>query len=238
MAQPWVAPIFRARSIFDWLGSIAMTARAPASAAPWIAPEPTPPQPITTTTSPGFTSPRSTAEPKPVEMPQQISAAARRSYQGSILISEASCTTMYSENVPSWLIRLRFSLAEVVAPGAVRDHRARQDRRAQVAEVLAARDAPLALAAGGDERHRDVVAGLERRDVLAHGLDDARALVAADDREHRLAARDHLSTSGRMPMSPWRRCSSEWHMPAKAILTFTSWAWGSSISMSSVCHGP
>ena len=36
--------------------------------APWIAPEPTPPHPATTTVSPGLTLARSTTEPKPVEI--------------------------------------------------------------------------------------------------------------------------------------------------------------------------
>ena len=45
-------------------------------ARPWMAPDPTPPHPMTTTVSPGLTLARSTAEPKPVEMPQLMSAAA------------------------------------------------------------------------------------------------------------------------------------------------------------------
>ncbi len=55
---------------------------------------PTPPTPITTTVSPGFTLPRSTAEPKPVAMPQLISAAAFMLSHGLIFTSEFSCTTI------------------------------------------------------------------------------------------------------------------------------------------------
>ena len=55
-----------------------------------MAPEPTPPQPTTTTVSPGFTLARSTAEPNPVEMPQLMRAAAFIDTPGSILTSEAS----------------------------------------------------------------------------------------------------------------------------------------------------
>ena len=82
---------------------------APAILAPWIAPEPTPPQPTTTTVSPGRTLARSTAAPNPVESPQLMSAAARRLTPSSIFTTEPSFTTIYSENVPSWHIRLRSS---------------------------------------------------------------------------------------------------------------------------------
>ena len=74
-----------------------------------MAPEPTPPAPITTTVSPGFTLPRSTAEPKPVEMPQLMSAAAFMLECGSMRTSEFSWHTISSEKVPSWVIRFTFS---------------------------------------------------------------------------------------------------------------------------------
>jgi hypothetical protein len=85
--------------------------RAPAMRAPWMAPEPTPPQPTTTTVSPGLTLARSTAEPKPVEMPQLMSAAAFMLDQGSMRTSEFSWQTISSAKVPSWAIRFRFSPA-------------------------------------------------------------------------------------------------------------------------------
>ena len=75
-ATPCVAPTSLAFSSLKGTGSTAMMVRAPAMRAPWMAPDPTPPHPMTTTVSPGLTLARSTAEPKPVEMPQLMSAAA------------------------------------------------------------------------------------------------------------------------------------------------------------------
>ena len=77
--------------------------------APWMAPDPTPPHPITTTVSPGFTLARSTAEPNPVEMPQLMSAAAFILAQGSMRTTEFSWQTISSAKVPSCVIRLMFS---------------------------------------------------------------------------------------------------------------------------------
>ena len=127
VAQPWVAPAPSARSTFVGSVSIAMTARAPACSAPRIAPEPTPPQPITATVSPARTPPRFTAEPNPVERPHEINAAARRSHHGSRRISDASCTTMYSLNAPTWHIRLsgwspnrwRHVPSEIIGPARI-----------------------------------------------------------------------------------------------------------------------
>ena len=89
-AAVWVAPISLARSSLKGTGSTAMMWRAPAMRAPWMAPEPTPPHPATTTVSPGLTLARSTAEPKPVAMPQLMSAAAFMLSQGLMRTSEFS----------------------------------------------------------------------------------------------------------------------------------------------------
>ena len=89
-AAVWVAPISLAFSSLKGTGSTAMMLRAPAMRAPWMAPEPTPPQPTTTTVSPGLTLARSTAEPKPVAMPQLMSAAAFMLSQGLMRTSEFS----------------------------------------------------------------------------------------------------------------------------------------------------
>ena len=105
----WVAPISFARSSLNCTGSTATICRAPAIRAPWIAPEPTPPHPATTTVSPGLTFARSTAAPKPVEMPQLISAAAFRLSQPLRRTSEFSWTTISSANVPSCAMRFRSS---------------------------------------------------------------------------------------------------------------------------------
>src|SRR5271154_5322891 len=82
---------------------------------------------MTATTSPGFTPPRLTAAPNPVEIPQERRAAARRSYHGSTRITEASWTTMYSANVPR--LHMRFTLvsprrwrhvpSEIIGPASV-----------------------------------------------------------------------------------------------------------------------
>ena len=56
------------------------------------------------------------------------------------------------------------------------------DRGALVAEVGPARRAEPAVPAGGQEAGDDVVAGRDGGDARAHGLDDAGALVPADDR--------------------------------------------------------
>ncbi len=106
-----VAPTSLAFSSLKGTGSTAMIVRAPAMRAPCMAPEPTPPEPTTTTVSPGFTLARSTAEPKPVAMPQLMSAAAFMFSHGLIFTSEFSCTTISSANVPSWAIRFRSSPA-------------------------------------------------------------------------------------------------------------------------------
>jgi len=66
------------------------------------------------------------------------------------------------------------------------------------APVIAQHDTPLATsgsAAGGHERHDDVVAGLQPGDAGADLLDHARALVPADDRQTGWGG--HPSPSGR-----------------------------------------
>src|SRR5262249_23741163 len=71
----------------------------------------------------------------------------------------------------------------VVAGRAVEDLAAAGLVGAEVAQVLVAGRARRAAAAGGDEAEHDVVAGGQPADVLAHLLDHAGALVAADDRQ-------------------------------------------------------
>ena len=86
--------------------------------------------------------------------------------------------------------------AQVVAVGAVGDHRAREDGHAEVAEVAATRDAHGALAARRDERRGDEVPRREVLDLGAHRVDDPRPLVAADRREHRPVLRQHREDLG------------------------------------------
>ena len=196
-AAVWVAPISLAFSSLKGTGSTAMMCRAPAMRAPWMAPEPTPPQPITTTVSPGFTLARSTAEPKPVAMPQLMSAAAFMLSHGSMRTSEFS----WHDHLVGEGAELRHAVqvlaAQVVAVGAVADHAARQRHHPEVAQVLASRGTPVTRPTRGDERHGDVVTLRHLRHVGPDLGDDARALVAADHREHGLHAH-HLEHLGRL----------------------------------------
>ena len=125
-ATPWVAPTSLAFSSLKGTGSTAMMVRAPAMRAPWMAPDPTPPHPTTTTVSPGLTLARSTADPNPVEMPQLMSAAAFMLACGSMRTSEFSWQTISSAKVPSWRHPVHVLPAEVVAVRPVADHAAGQ----------------------------------------------------------------------------------------------------------------
>ena len=70
-----VAPNSFASSSFDGCVSMAMIRSAPASAAPFTADSPTPPQPITATVEPGSTFAALNTAPTPVITPQPTSAA-------------------------------------------------------------------------------------------------------------------------------------------------------------------
>src|SRR5664280_985427 len=78
----------------------------------------------------------------------------------------------------------------MMPPRSVRNHRSRQRGGSEVANERPTGGAVFALAAGGDERNADVIAGRERRDVRTNGLDDARTLVSADKRKHRVHAEE------------------------------------------------
>jgi hypothetical protein len=97
----WVAPNLRASSCFHSAGSTANTFREPEFTTPCSAATPTPPRPMTTTSSPGRTSAALVAEPQPVVTPQLTRAAASNGIALSILTSEVRCTTRYGEYVPS-----------------------------------------------------------------------------------------------------------------------------------------
>ena len=81
--------------------STAMIFSAPAKRAPWIAPLPIPPHPITTTVSPGLTPAVFTAEPQPVVTPQPTRQARLSGRSSSILTTDASGTVPYCANAPS-----------------------------------------------------------------------------------------------------------------------------------------
>ncbi len=209
----WVAPIFLAFSSLKGTRSTAMIWRAPARRAPCRAPEPTPPHPTTTTVSPGRTLARSTAEPNPVEMPQLIRAAALSDASGSIFTSDASLTTMWSANVPSWVIRLTLAsprwcrqvMSLIIGPARVnmpRSHRcwrpeAHQKQVPQAGMKAAATWSPTATVSTPSPTSTTTPAPSW---PPMHGKSES---TPKTDR-----------ISGSTLMSPLRRCSSEWHIPA------------------------
>ncbi len=212
-AAPWVAPICLALSTLNGSGSTAMICRAPARRAPCTAPDPTPPQPTTTTVSPGWTLARSTAEPKPVEMPQLMRAAACRDTAGSIFTSDVSLARTVSENVPSWVIRFTFLPprwwrhwpSPIIGPARMvipRSHRcwrpeAHQKQRPQAGMNDAATWSPTAS---------DSTPGPTSVTMPAPSWPPIIGNIESTSKI--------WSTSGGALMSPVRRCSSEWHMPA------------------------
>ena len=80
--------------------STAMIVRAPASAAPWMAASPTPPQPNTATVSPRCTLPVYIAAPRPAITPQPMSPAASGFAPGSIGTHCVAATSVFSANAP------------------------------------------------------------------------------------------------------------------------------------------
>ncbi len=84
-----VAPIFFASCSFDATVSIAMIRSAPASAAPFTADSPMPPQPITTTVAPGSTFAAWNTAPTPVITPQPTNAPQRSSGMSSRIFTMA-----------------------------------------------------------------------------------------------------------------------------------------------------
>src|SRR3954447_25119576 len=86
-----------------------MTRPAPAICAPLIAAMPTPPQPITTTVSPGATFAVFTTAPYPVMTPQPINAARSSGMSLRILTIAFSCTSICSANEDRFRNWLSFS---------------------------------------------------------------------------------------------------------------------------------
>ena len=98
-----VAPNVRASSSFDASRSTAMMRSAPASRAPWIAFRPTPPAPMTTTSSPARTLAAFTAAPTPVMTPHVKSEAMSSGISsGTGAIWEVSTTT-FSAKAPQFM---------------------------------------------------------------------------------------------------------------------------------------
>ena len=231
-----VAPITFARSVLNGSGSIATIARAPPMRAPWMAPEPTPPQPTTTTTSPGFTFARSTTEPKPVDRPQLIRAAARSETDGSSFTSDASLTTIVSENAPSCVIRLSGSPSRwyrhwpslIIGPASVDMPRSQRCWRPVAHQKQRPHDG-MNVTATWSPSASDVTSGPTAVTTPAPSWPPTIGNSDLTPNTSRI--------SGATLMSPDRRCSSEWHIPAYATWTWTSWRPGGSTSISSVVHG-
>ena len=77
-----------------------MMVEAPASAAPAMAAQPTPPQPKTATESPGPTSPVSIDAPMPAMTPQPSRPAASGRAAGSTLVHWPAATRVFSAKAP------------------------------------------------------------------------------------------------------------------------------------------
>ena len=82
-------------------GSTATICAAPPIRAPWMAPVPIPPTPITTTVSPTRIPERFATEPNPVGMAQDSSALGASGSCGSILTREFVDTTVCVANAPT-----------------------------------------------------------------------------------------------------------------------------------------
>ena len=95
-----VAPNALAHSSFRGSMSTAMIVRAPASAAPWIAASPTPPQPNTATVSPRCTFPVYIAAPSPAITPHPMRPAASGLALGSIGTHCVAATSVFSAKAP------------------------------------------------------------------------------------------------------------------------------------------
>ena len=100
LSMPWVAPKRRASSSFAGTRSTAITVWAPLRRAPWITLSPTPPQPITTTVSPGRTLAVLMAAPTPVTTAQPSTAARSSGISRGITATEFSCTSTCSAKPP------------------------------------------------------------------------------------------------------------------------------------------
>src|SRR5699024_5628285 len=99
----WVAPNLLACSSLASSMSTAMIVVAPANAAPAIAATPTPPQPMTATDSPSFTSPVLIAAPTPAMTPQPnrpTAAYCSGARYPSIFVHCPAATSVFSANAP------------------------------------------------------------------------------------------------------------------------------------------
>ncbi len=225
LAKVCVAPNSIARSRLLPTGSITTTWRAPAAAAPCTAFMPTPPAPMTTTVSPGRTSATLVAEPQPVVTPQPTSAATSSGMSGSTLTSDASCTVMYGEKVPSrhiWMTRCP---------------------RAEIRKLPSLMLWPVSSPAPRSQRFwcplehggHTPQAGMNAVTTWSPSF----SVVTPGPTLVTMPAPSCPPITGSSTgVPPVTRCSSEWHSPEAASSTVTSCARGSPTSISSTDQSP
>ena len=139
-----------------------------------MAASPTPPQPNTATVSPRFTSPVFTAAPKPAITPQPMRPAASGGAAGSTFTHCLAWTRVFSAKAP---------MPSALLSGlAVEGHRLGRVLGLEAVPGLAPDTGP-ASAARRPPGQDHVVAGRHVLDAVADGLDDARGLVAEEERE-------------------------------------------------------
>ena len=176
----WVAP--KVRPISNLLSSIstATIMSAPAMAQPWMTFSPTPPQPKTAhvehRTDLGGIDGGADAGHHPA-------AEQRCLGEGDVGVDQHG-GDLGHQGVAGEGAEAGGGAEDLV--GARQSRLAGRDRRGE-AQRRVATLAHLADATAGAPGQDHVVAGLETRDLAAHGLDDAGALVAEDRREQRVA---------------------------------------------------
>ena len=148
---------------------------APASRAPAIAASPTPPQPITATVSPRPTLPVFIAAPSPAMTPQPSSPTATGDADGSTFVHWPAWTSVLSANAPMPSAGESSvpssSVMRCVALWVLKQYQGRPRRQARQSPHTAR------------QLRIDEVAGRDVGDALTDRLDDARRLVAEQERE-------------------------------------------------------
>ncbi len=172
-----VAPTARATSSLSGMRSMATIRDAPATAAPITHDSPTPPSPMTATVAPAGTAAVLSTAPTPVVTQQPMSAATAGSVPSGTGIAAAAGTTLASAIV---------AIAQY-EPGAVAERGLAVEQGVPVRRGVGAgphvpAPARATHAARDEPRQRDELADAGRRHALPDGLDDARPLVAHDDR--------------------------------------------------------
>src|SRR3954467_3601777 len=217
-----VAPTVAANSRFIATGSTPTTCSAPACRAPCTAFTPTPPRPRTTTVSPGRTPPEYTADPHPVGTLQASSAA----------VSSATCGSRRTqENSDSSECRAKAPTMQNPPSGSP----SRVNGQRPLGSCPVAMVAPLShrLDRPAAQKRQCPQAGRKLVTTLSPGC----TAVPPSPTARTTPEPSWPPTIGyRPPGLLCRRCSSEWHSPAKAISTSTSPGPGSATSSSTTSY--